>query len=1755
MVMVQVLPVQVVAGKVTDAVERKEFVENVVNNPPADSNTTDSEILYEVKEKRDEHTKVFKKNDGSYTAIKTEEPLHYLNNGIWEEIDNSLFLDGEIYTNSENLFNVEFPESIDVNESVIVENDGYELSFNFNDITESLAVVENDVLVGDTEISVADDAISQTQSSVMYNDIADDTDLQYIVTPDTIKENIIVSNKESVKDTYTFTFETNGLDAEKLEDGSVVFKDELNETKFKIPRPVMQDSHFAFSYDIGVELIKNNDDTITLEYSPSNDWTSSSERVYPITIDPAITINCGGESFIENTGVGFNSSQPELADRHYADTYLALLVNTPEFENGDGTTSIYHTELYTIIDTDIFSDLGNNVVFTEVQYLFNGLMVTEGKALAREISEDWDIDTVTYNTKPELSNEIIDFYKSPISEGEELNDIVYVHFNITKIFNDWFNGKENNGFAITADENFIGFIALNGGPKSTVLVLDYVDFPGGYDKNLSHHTQMAGKAGNGYVNDLTQQLYVVRDDFSFNSNLGTLGMVYNSAAYTKLEIMNYNTILAYGKNWLPNIYRACLPDEDDNVTYYTDTGSTIYFTRSTDKSGNVIFEEPHSDMNFDHGYELEYIPESDGNDESYIIKRPDGNVEYFNEDGLLISVKNADNPTKSINITYDSMGRIYYISDFDGNNYLFVYSYYENSGTELLLGIQYSMRNSTPDYVRYDYDSQGNLVSADYSDGKQVEYKYSNGKISKITNIGSSEILYEYENGKIKKVTEKAYDGENYVDSRITTYDRLSPTQIKVTDKNNNYEIYQYNNNGDFLYKIDSELVEKSNTETEVNLIKNGKFAENSAFWDSTENLNISDQTINGENVKAVELPALSETQNVIYQTVESAGGFKKNDTIEFSGWFKGSFIKSTTNNSWLCDLIENSEAPKICNFTNDRYAQIEVSYQYNEIDENGVEIPHSETIVSSFSENVDDWQYTSEAFMLKGDCEELFIGVRYSNNANSGLISNIELIKNGGYTIDCDVTNNRIDSLHFGNREVLSYSYDGDDNITEIVYNDDTYKKNVTKMEDDDGELVSITENNKIKYRFSRNSDGSVSILSADNRIIRYADDITGLSSFTNSQYHSIKNNGNEFVESLNGESYITTVQNPEFNISSGNSIENSAVTAETAGNSIAVTSQQDLYGRREKCIVEAGNVKNTDSEKTFAVIENEFDYISDTDFADLNKVSIYKNTINSKTRNNSCNYSFFYEYNVNGDIIKEYDYISENSMELRYSYGYDSENRLIRFDDNLSDSKRSFSFEYDDEGNLISKSTYSYTPLETELSEPLSTEYYTYGESNAVVESDGNICYNEDGRLISFNGGELTWNGNQLSKYEITQTDENNSNNNLKKRIRYSYSDDGFLSGKTIEVKPENSSDEMYQETERYNYTWSYGKLISQTCTKTESGQQTTYTVKYVYDSFNSVQGFIFNHSETYLYLKNIQGDIIGVVNEAGEVVLSYEYSESFVPSTKSKATDGNYDFIELLPIKYRGCFYDYDTNLYYVNGEFVNADLPNNPALRDAAYNYSLYSYWENQPLGYKSSDECEVYFANSIANYLYNKDLPDQPNVNIFDSDGYLREQSESDVGKYRYGYTLTMYQGCGWIATYNAAKILGLDIPPCEIIREYELNGVLAYGYLGSQPLAIAQFFMRRGYDVNIKLKSAEDEPTEAFDNLAGMYKANILLFTRDNGITKHYITLDKVDDDYYLAYNRDVYDAENDYIDDSLENFLKHKQSILISISKINASV
>ena len=80
----EILPAQAIA----DGVQRQAQAQTT---QAQESNVgNESGILYEVEQERSANAKIFRRTDGTYTALIADEPLHYLKDGVWEEIDNTL---------------------------------------------------------------------------------------------------------------------------------------------------------------------------------------------------------------------------------------------------------------------------------------------------------------------------------------------------------------------------------------------------------------------------------------------------------------------------------------------------------------------------------------------------------------------------------------------------------------------------------------------------------------------------------------------------------------------------------------------------------------------------------------------------------------------------------------------------------------------------------------------------------------------------------------------------------------------------------------------------------------------------------------------------------------------------------------------------------------------------------------------------------------------------------------------------------------------------------------------------------------------------------------------------------------------------------------------------------------------------------------------------------------------------------------------------------------------------------------------------------------------------------------------------------------------------------------------------------------------------------------------------------------------------------------------------------------------------------
>ena len=156
--------------------------------------------------------------------------------------------------------------------------------------------------------------------------------------------------------------------------------------------------------------------------------------------------------------------------------------------------------------------------------------------------------------------------------------------------------------------------------------------------------------------------------------------------------------------------------------------------------------------------------------------------------------------------------------------------------------------------------------------------------------------------------------------------------------------------------------------------------------------------------------------------------------------------------------------------------------------------------------------------------------------------------------------------------------------------------------------------------------------------------------------------------------------------------------------------------------------------------------------------------------------------------------------------------------------------------------------------------------------------------------------------------------------------------------------------------------------------------------------------------------------------------------------------------------------------------------------------------------------------------------------------------QQDIPKeqWRYGFRSSAATGCGWIATYNALRLLGKQAEPEELIRFYERQFPLVHGNCGTTILAPAFFFKKKGYAV--EWTACNDR----FDDLAKASDVCILYYRWQKGIKfgAHFVAL-QYKNGQFIGYNTYKNSTGPDPYGDGLEAFIrkqKHFGCVLIGI-------
>ena len=174
----------------------------------------------------------------------------------------------------------------------------------------------------------------------------------------------------------------------------------------------------------------------------------------------------------------------------------------------------------------------------------------------------------------------------------------------------------------------------------------------------------------------------------------------------------------------------------------------------------------------------------------------------------------------------------------------------------------------------------------------------------------------------------------------------------------------------------------------------------------------------------------------------------------------------------------------------------------------------------------------------------------------------------------------------------------------------------------------------------------------------------------------------------------------------------------------------------------------------------------------------------------------------------------------------------------------------------------------------------------------------------------------------------------------------------------------DESGLRTRKYNgseYTY-YDRDASVNLVH-ETRNNGTNHLYYYYDANGSIGSISYN-GVRYAFRKNLQGDVIAILDTSGNVVARYTYDAW---GRILSITDGNGNantsstFIgNVNPIRYRGYYYDTETGWYYLNSRyydpevkrFINAD--GIIGANGIFTGYNMFAYCNNNPVIYSDPD---------------------------------------------------------------------------------------------------------------------------------------------------------------------------------------------------------
>ena len=679
----------------------------------------------ELIEKRKPREKHFLRDDGTIVARVYDNDIHYLRNGKYEEIDNTLIRKNNILENKSNNYKVEFDD--DFNKSLMkISRDNYFVDFKFKDLLNN-------------EVQSNKRLLSKSKKNMIYKDITKDVSVEYQTLANQVKETIILQNSNYSELSFELTTNLNLRE----ENGEIISKDENGNVVFKIEKPYMIDSNNIRNNNVYYSLIDANNKYILILHLDKN-WLNEEKRKYPIYIDPTIS-NIGQNISLYDTYIYPGDTNDNRSNKAYLKAGV-------EKVNGNlrPNRTLIKFSLPTI-------GTGSEIIHASINltsYPTTTPYPTFRTATIHRVTADWDESTAnwdTMNDKYESRVESI-FYgsRSTLNGNEVIPAYSLYDGNITNLVKKWYRDTPNYGIMIKSvdeskyvDDDFPAFfskdntLSAENNPKPIFSIVyrnhngleDYLDY------NEQSYTD-----GSAYVN-------------TYNGNLTTifhLGHTVGGNLPVNLELVyNSNDVVLNNKTFFSQGYRLNLEQiikevNIDNTNYleYLDEDGTLHYFQK-EESSEIYNDEDGLNMTIEKA------------DTSCTLKDINGNKMVFTKTENCYKLTNIiDTDDNFINIIYNNDGSINKIIDkYDysveityNNDNISIASPDTNTvlhySNELLTSID-TLNGTT----LFEYNINKLIASITDTNGLKIQYDYyvnSPYRLYKVTQFGLNDTVGEY---------------------------------------------------------------------------------------------------------------------------------------------------------------------------------------------------------------------------------------------------------------------------------------------------------------------------------------------------------------------------------------------------------------------------------------------------------------------------------------------------------------------------------------------------------------------------------------------------------------------------------------------------------------------------------------------------------------------------------------------------------------------------------------------------------------------------------------------------------------------------------------------------------------------------------------------------------------------------------------------------------------------------------------------------